>query len=64
MFINLTTGTTASPAWLFFADSIWRGGDDINFYGPGSRVQQWITYRDAETYRSIVKNGPCSRSTP
>ena len=58
VFINLTTGTTASPAWLFFADSIWRGGDDINFYGPGSRVQQWITYRDAETYRSIVKNGP------
>ncbi|MEZ6966829.1 enterotoxin [Aeromonas sp. S9(2024)] len=58
VFINLTTGTTASPAWLFFADSIWRGGDDINFYGPGSKVQQWITYRDAETYRSIVKNGP------
>ncbi|WP_378080675.1 enterotoxin [Aeromonas bestiarum] len=58
VFINLTTGTTASPSWLFFADSIWRGGDDINFYGPGSRVQQWITYRDAETYRSIVKQGP------
>ncbi|MFB2829694.1 enterotoxin [Aeromonas jandaei] len=58
VFINLTTGTTASPSWLFFADSIWRGGDDINFYGPGTMVQQWITYRDAETYRSIVKNGP------
>jgi hypothetical protein len=58
VFINLTTGTTATPSWLFFADSIWRGGDDINFYGPGSMVQRWITYRDAETYRSIVKKGP------
>jgi hypothetical protein len=60
VFINLTSGTTASPAWLFFADSIWRGGIDTNYYGPGtaSAVQQWMTYRDLETYRSIVKKGP------
>ncbi|PSX10943.1 alpha-galactosidase [Photobacterium angustum] len=58
LFINLTTGTNASPSWLFYADSIWRQGDDINFYGEGSDVQKWITYRDAETYRSIVKKGP------
>ncbi len=58
LFINLTTGTNASPSWLFFADSIWRQGDDINLYGDGSNVQQWITYRDAETYRSIVLKGP------
>ncbi|WP_127959350.1 enterotoxin [Serratia microhaemolytica] len=58
LFINLTTGTNASPSWLFYADSIWRQGDDINLYGKGSVVQQWITYRDAETYRSIVRNGP------
>ncbi len=24
LFINLTTGTDASPSWLFYADSIWR----------------------------------------
>ena len=58
LFINLTTGTDASPSWLFYADSIWRQGDDINVYGKGSPVQQWITYRDAETYRSIVRKGP------
>ena len=58
LFINLTTGTDASPSWLFYADSIWRQGDDINVYGKGSPVQQWMTYRDAETYRSIVRKGP------
>ena len=57
-FINLTTGTNASPSWLFYADSIWRQGDDINLYGKGSPVQRWMTYRDAETYRSIVRKGP------
>jgi hypothetical protein len=58
LFINLTTGTNASPSWLLYADSIWRQGDDINLYGPGTPVQQWMTYRDAETYRSIVRKGP------
>lgn len=58
LFINLTTGTNASPSWLFYADSIWRQGDDINLYGKGSPAQQWMTYRDAETWRSIVQKGP------
>jgi len=58
LFINLTTGTDASPSWLFYADSIWRQGDDINVFGKGSPVQQWMTYHDAETYRSIVRKGP------
>ncbi len=58
LYINLTTGTQATPSWLFYADSIWRGGDDVNYYGLGSKVQQWLTYRDAETYRSIVLKGP------
>ncbi|HFN3771720.1 TPA: enterotoxin [Enterobacter hormaechei] len=26
--------------------------------GPGTPVQQWMTYRDAETWRSIVRKGP------
>ncbi|MCC8378933.1 enterotoxin [Xenorhabdus sp. PB30.3] len=58
LFINLTTGTTASPSWLFYADSIWRQGADINLDGKGSPAQKWVTYRDAETYRSIVKKSP------
>ena len=58
IFINLTTGTTASPFWLFYADSIWRGGDDTDFSGVGTTRQRWITYRDAQTYKNIVQQGP------
>ncbi len=58
LFINLTTGTTASPFWLFYADSIWRGGDDHDFSGVGDSRQRWITYRDAQTYKNIVLEGP------
>jgi hypothetical protein len=58
VFINLTTGTYASPFWLFYADSIWRGGDDHSFAGVGTSRQRWITYRDQETYRNIVLQGP------
>ncbi|MGA7155481.1 MAG: enterotoxin [Acidobacteriaceae bacterium] len=58
IFINLTTGTTASPFWLFYADSIWRGGDDHSFSGVGTWRQRWITYRDAQTYKNIVLRGP------
>ena len=58
IFINLTTGTYPSPFWLFYADSIWRGGDDDGFAGVGSSRQQWITYRDEQTYRDTVQRGP------
>ena len=57
-FINLTTGTYPSPFWLLHADSIWRGGEDDGFDGVGSNRQQWITYRDEQTYRNTVRRGP------
>jgi hypothetical protein len=57
-FINLTTGTWASPFWLAYADSIWRSGYDHNFTGVGPYREQWITYRDEQTYRNIVEKGP------
>ena len=57
IFINLTTGTWPSPFWLFYADSIWRGGEDTGFAGVGSQREQWITYRDGETYANIVEGG-------
>jgi hypothetical protein len=57
LYINLSTGTYPSPFWLFYTDSIWRGGDDTEFAGVGSRREQWITYRDADTYDEIVKAG-------
>ncbi len=58
IFINLTTGTYPSPFWLRYADSIWRGGEDHSFAGVGSWREQWITYRDGQTYRNIVQAGP------
>jgi len=57
LYINLTTGTWPSPFWLFYADSIWRGGDDTEFAGVGTDRERWITYRDGETYDEIVKAG-------
>lgn len=58
LFINLTTGTWPSPFWTRYADSIWRGGDDHDFRGVGTKRQQWITYRDSDTYDGIVSQGP------
>jgi hypothetical protein len=57
LYINLTSGTYPSPFWLFYADSIWRGGEDTEFAGVGSKRERWITYRDADTYDEIVKAG-------
>lgn len=58
IYINLTTGTAASPFWLLYADSIWRGGDDQSLAGVGNNRERWITYRDADTYARVVSRGP------
>ncbi len=58
VFLSITTGTWPSPAWLFFGDSVWRGGADWAAHGEGSVRQQWITYRDMEVYRRIVRRAP------
>lgn len=58
LFINLTTGTYPSPAWLRYADTIWRDGDDHNFAGTGTWRERWITYRDQQTYENVVLGGP------
>jgi hypothetical protein len=58
LFINLTTGTWPSPFWSKFADSIWRGGEDHSFAGVGTKREQWMTYRDGDTYRGVVETGP------
>jgi hypothetical protein len=57
IYINLTTGTWPSPFWLFYADSIWRGGEDTDFAGIGTDRERWITYRDGDVYDEIVKRG-------
>ena len=58
LFVNLTTGTYPSPAWLRYADSIWRDGEDHDFAGVGTARERWITYRDRETYENVVVRGP------
>ncbi len=58
LYINLTTGTWASPFWLGIADSVWRGNWDHEFCGEGSDRQQWITFRDAAIYAHNVAISP------
>lgn len=58
IYINLTTGTRPSPFWLLYVDSIWRGGEDDSTAGVGTYRERWITYRDADTYERIVREGP------
>lgn len=58
IYINQTTGTWPSPFWLLYVDSTWRGGGDHWFRGKGSDRQQWITYRDSETFNNVVQRGP------
>ncbi|MPW18186.1 enterotoxin [Paraburkholderia sp. CNPSo 3157] len=58
VFVNLSTGTLPSPFWLRYVDSIWRDGADYGFSGTGSDREQWITYRDAQTYRNVVCKSP------
>jgi len=58
VFINITTGTWASPFWLWYGDSIWRAGRDWGTHGWGSKRQQQITYRDKETYHNVVMRAP------
>ncbi len=58
IYINQTTGTWPSPFWLLYVDSTWRGGADHSFAGKGSWCQRWMTYRDEQTYRNVVKRAP------
>jgi len=58
LYLNLTTGSWPSPFWLRYADSVWRQGGDMGHAGKGPKQQQWLTYRDQETYRNIVRKGP------
>ncbi len=57
-FINLSTGTHASPFWLRHVDAIWRGGNDDGQAGSGTNRERWITYRDAQTYHNVVQRSP------
>lgn len=58
LYLSLTVGTWPSVYWLKYGDAIWRAGDDTGQAGDGSKRQKWITYKDAQTYKNIVKRAP------
>jgi hypothetical protein len=58
LYINASVGTWPSPFWLHSVDSIWRGGEDVSFEGEGDSREQWMTYRDGQTYANIVQKAP------
>ena len=58
VWINATVGTWGSPYWLWFTDSIFRDGQDAGQAGVGSSVQQYISYRDSETYKNEAVENP------
>ncbi|MEO9022597.1 MAG: enterotoxin, partial [Ginsengibacter sp.] len=58
LYLSLTVGTWPSVYWLNYGDAIWRAGEDFGLTGSGSKRQQWITYRDAESYKNIVQRAP------
>lgn len=58
LYVSATTGTWCTPYFLWHADSTWRSGNDMGFSGKGTKRQQWINYRDTQTYRNVVRQGP------
>ncbi len=58
LFLNVTVGTWPSPFWLNHVDCTWRDGADIGWIGKGDKREQWLTFRDATTYKNVVKRGP------
>ncbi len=58
IYLSLTVGTWPSVYWLYYGDAIWRAGNDFGFSGTGSKRQQWITYRDGECYKNVIKRAP------
>ena len=58
VFINCTVGTWASPYWTFFADSVWRQGEDCSFSGKGNNRERWINYKDSLVYDRFVSRSP------
>ncbi len=59
VFINCTVGTWASPYWLMWCDSIWKGDGDCDYLGDvGTPRQKWVTYRDNVIYDRFVSKSP------
>ena len=59
VFINCTVGTWASPYWLMWCDSIWKGDGDCDGLGNvGTARQKWVTYRDNVIHDRFASKAP------
>ncbi len=59
IFINCTVGTWASPYWLMWCDSIWKGDGDCDWLGNvGTPRQKWVTYRDNVMHDRFASKAP------
>lgn len=59
LIFNPSAGSWPSPFWLLHADATWRNGGDAGYFGDkGSKRQQWISYRDVQTHKLVVKRAP------
>ncbi|MEG1577711.1 MAG: discoidin domain-containing protein [Oscillospiraceae bacterium] len=53
--VYVTVGTWSSPYWYWYADAIWRDGDDTPKVPVGNARQQVLTGRDSFVYSLNVK---------
>lgn len=59
VFINCTVGTWASPYWLMWCDSVWKGDGDCDGLGNvGTARQRWVTYRDNVIHDRFASKAP------
>lgn len=58
VFINITVGSWGSPYWLWYTDSVFRDGADVEFAGEGALQTQYVTGRDGAVYDNLVTTEP------
>ena len=58
LFLDLTTGASPSPFWLWYGDSTSAAGDKTWVLRAPDQSQQWVTYRDLVTYYNVVRAAP------
>lgn len=58
VWINATVGTWGSPYWFWYADSIYRDGNDAGQTGQGNSQEKYVNYRDQQVYQNMVVENP------
>lgn len=58
VWINATVGTWGSPYWLWYADSIYRDGNDAGQAGQGNSQEKYVTYRDDMVHQNMIVENP------